>query len=339
MQGARERRVGDHRHVVFLGDAPDLRGDQVLALGHHLGRGARAVVGERDGVVRGVGDDDVGVGNRRHHARAGGLHLTAALRGSDLGGDPVLAGLVFDFLLGHHQLLLVAVALPRVVDQPDQQVGEGGVLGDAEGLCPASAARPSGGMPTMAASGVSPGSSASAATPPTMATLTTALIASKTALAPSRFFRPEAGLMPLKSGLSACALGLKPTCATPPRTPPSRHAPKTGAIAKATVETRRMQQVVEPCRGRGLRRVGDRAEGDVEHRRARVRDPRPHHARSRTARRRATTAPLRSLLRATWPFSRARLRCLGVAFSVRSSRGIVQATCSEPRAAPTLTES
>jgi hypothetical protein len=36
-----------------------------------------------------------------------------------------------------------------------------------------------------------------------------------------------------------------------------------------------------------------------------------------------TTEPPRSLLRATWPFSRARLRCLGVAFSVRSSRGIV----------------
>ena len=52
-----------------------------------------------------------------------------------------------------------------------------------------------------------------------------------------------------------------------------------------------------------------------------------------------TTEPPRSGLRATCPFSRARLRCLGVAFSVRSSLGMCQATCSAPSASPTLTES
>ena len=34
-----------------------------------------------------------------------------------------------------------------------------------------------------------------------------------------------------------CALGLKPTCATPASTPASRHAPATGATATATVES------------------------------------------------------------------------------------------------------
>ena len=43
--------------------------------------------------------------------------------------------------------------------------------------------------------------------------------------------------------------------------------------------------------------------------------------RSRAARRRARASRSRSGLRATCPFSRARLRCLAVGFSVRSSRG------------------
>ena len=111
----------------------------------HLGGGAGAVVDERDGEVGGVGDDDVGVGNGGHHARPGELHLAAAQRGFDLGGDAVLADLVLDLLLGHLQLLLVTVAPPGVVDDADGEVGEGGVLGDGESALPGDRAERHGG--------------------------------------------------------------------------------------------------------------------------------------------------------------------------------------------------
>ena len=99
MQRARERRVGDDRHVVLFGEAADLQRDQVLALGDHLGGDAGAVVAQRDRVVGGVGDHHVGLGDRGHHPRAGELRAAAAQRRLDLGGQPVLAHLVLSSCL------------------------------------------------------------------------------------------------------------------------------------------------------------------------------------------------------------------------------------------------
>ena len=73
-------------------------------------------VAQRDGVVRRVGDDDVGGRDRVHHARAGQLGGAAALQRLDLGGQLLLLVLVLDLLLVHPQLLLVLPALVGEVD-------------------------------------------------------------------------------------------------------------------------------------------------------------------------------------------------------------------------------
>jgi hypothetical protein len=136
VQGARQRWIANDRHIMLFGQASDLGGDQVLALGDHLRRRARAVVAQRHREMGRVGDDHVGAGDRGHHAHTRGLLLAAPERRLDLGRDPVLTRLVLDLLLGHFQLLLIAAAPPGVVDQADQQIGEGGALGDRHRAVP-----------------------------------------------------------------------------------------------------------------------------------------------------------------------------------------------------------
>ena len=85
---------------------------------------------------------------------------------------PYWRSLVLDLLLGHHQLLLVAAPLPGVVDDADQQVGEGGALRDRERAVPARHAERQRRRCRPRRRGLSfPGSSASAATAPTTADL------------------------------------------------------------------------------------------------------------------------------------------------------------------------
>src|ERR1022692_429346 len=178
-----------------------------------------------------------------------------------------------------------------------------------------------GGIPTLAARAVRPGSSASPATRPTVATFAIALIASNTAFGPSRLRAPEMGFMRRKSGFSEWAVGLKPTCATPPSTPASMQVPATGATVRAIVESAECSSPLSPAAlvawaGWAISLSISR---NVEAAESTIRRPIKLSA-SRPAIK--TTEPPRSGLRATWPFSRARLRCLGVAFSVRSSRAI-----------------
>ena len=82
------------------------------------GAGSGRGVAQGDRVVGRVGDDDVGVGDRGHHAADGHLALAALELALDLGVDVLLLGLAPDLVLGHAE---VALVLPALVDE----VGDG----------------------------------------------------------------------------------------------------------------------------------------------------------------------------------------------------------------------
>ena len=68
IQRAGQRHVFDDRNVVLAGDFPDPERDVVHALGHADRRRHAALVGQRDRIVRRVGDDDRGLRHRSHQA-------------------------------------------------------------------------------------------------------------------------------------------------------------------------------------------------------------------------------------------------------------------------------
>src|SRR5207247_7102347 len=67
VQRAGERGIRDHRYTVVGRELADLERDEVLALGHDLGRRRAAVVAQRDRVVRRVGDHDLRGPAPAHH--------------------------------------------------------------------------------------------------------------------------------------------------------------------------------------------------------------------------------------------------------------------------------
>ena len=76
----RQRLVFQDRHLMLVRDFPDALRVQADALGHDF-RGAHgfAVVTQRDGDVRGVGDDDIGLG---HFGQRLGLAEVRRFRGA-----------------------------------------------------------------------------------------------------------------------------------------------------------------------------------------------------------------------------------------------------------------
>ncbi len=216
-----------HRHAVLLGRLADRRGDEVDALGDHLGRGLGAVVAERDREVGRVRDDDVG-GRRRRPACAGGpcwnwrrriapLHLRR-----DVGWRASCLHLV----LGHPQRLLVAVALPGEVDDP--RAGANAThTPKASGIDrrrPASSAISSGGMPDEAAQRRQLRPDRDRTRPrATTAVLTIALPRlEQAACGPNRRLKPARGSIRENCGLSAAVVILGRTCSTLATTPRDR---------------------------------------------------------------------------------------------------------------------
>ena len=110
---------------MLAGDFADRRRDQVDALGDHDRRAhALLVVLQRDGEVRRVRDDHVGLRHFLHHALA--RHLLLHLADAALHFGRAFAFLVFlaDFLAAHAHLLGVLPQLIRHVEaRDDQQAG------------------------------------------------------------------------------------------------------------------------------------------------------------------------------------------------------------------------
>jgi hypothetical protein len=115
-EALRERLVLDERHPVLECAFLDALREVIAALGQNTRRRHRfALVFERDGVVRRVGDDDSGLGHIVEHATARELALQAAHASLDLGAALVLARFVADFLSRHLQARQPAVALQPVI--------------------------------------------------------------------------------------------------------------------------------------------------------------------------------------------------------------------------------
>jgi hypothetical protein len=190
-------------------------------------------------------------------------------------------------------------------------------------------------IPTIWPTFASCGTSASATTAATTATLATAFPDSNTIRGPNTFLIPVAGLMRLMSGLIAPSEGRMPTCAMFAISPAAMHTAAIGAtVASITcipVSNRpwRPAAVAIAC-GRAiswnialiawpasLTIVGASDEIAI----------RPAIS---------TSAPLKSVLLATWPFFRASVRRFGVAFSVLSAFAIgAQPICSAWSPSPT----
>ena len=180
--------------------------------------------------------------------------------------------------------------------------------------CPTMGSSTAAGVPTSAASSSSFGRSVSSAMAPTATILTIDLPLSNSAWVPKICFAPWSGLSFFGSGLSASGEGLKPTWPTLISTPATRHTAAIGASEYSQAEPTMPKicgtvsaptvsgWLMSPSRSRvacDIRRIIPGANAE-----------RASSAASRT------TAPLRSIDRATWPFLRASSRFLGVAFSV-----------------------
>ncbi len=189
-------------------------------------------------------------------------------------------------------------------------------------------------MPTSAASVVRPGRIASAATPATSATLVTALSASKRMLGPNRLRAPEMGLIRLKSSASALGAGRNPTWAAPAKRPAPRQIAAIGPTVSASVLTPTSISECSPLAVVALAGVAISAR--ISRKAAwaapTTEGPSSVIANSPPA---STSEPPTSAERAICPFLRARSRCLGVGFSVRSSCAMAYPTCRAPSAAPT----
>jgi hypothetical protein len=122
--------------------------------------------------------------------------------------------------------------------------------------------------------------------------------------------------MRLKSGLSALPEGRRPTMPTLAATPASMQASAIGATASSVALPASIISMPMPCLetmlGSEIRSMAPRITPPM-----RCTSPGPAEPIAMMPAI-STTAPWRSVERATWPFSRASLRFLGVAFSVFS---------------------
>ena len=194
-----------------------------------------------------------------------------------------------------------------------------------------------------------PGISASPATSPTAAILATALSVSKMTLGPKTLRAPESGLIRLKSSFSAWGWGRKPTWAAPASSPAPRQSAAIGPTPRAIVETAVSIRPFNPAALVAC--VGFAISARIWRKAASPELAMCGPSKLTPARPAASTSePPTSAERATCPSLRARSRCLGVAFSVRSSWGMLRspapaahraghhATCRAPSAAPTLVD-
>ena len=117
--------IFDHRDFVFGGEGFDSAGESVFAFGQdHGGFIATAFVFEGDGVVGGVGDDDIGGGDGAEHLF---LHqATSHLPHGHFGFGVTLGLALFfgDLVAGHHEVVLSFAELVGVVDGGDGTEGE-----------------------------------------------------------------------------------------------------------------------------------------------------------------------------------------------------------------------
>src|SRR3569623_1203035 len=105
VNGPRQRRRGNDRHVVGMSGGADLEGDEIGALRHLGGRThSILIIFERDGVVTGIGDHHVGLLYVVHHASARQLALNGANTTTHLEIALGLLALLAHFLEGQIQL-------------------------------------------------------------------------------------------------------------------------------------------------------------------------------------------------------------------------------------------
>ncbi|MNN29229.1 hypothetical protein D3C81_1428230 [compost metagenome] len=121
VQRAGQRRRFEHRHAVLGAQLADARGDQLGALGHHLGRAHAAVlVGQRHGIVGRVSDDHVGGRHLAHHPPPRHRLLLGADAPLDVRITLGLLVLLAQVFLAHAQLLGMAPQLVGHVDADHQ---------------------------------------------------------------------------------------------------------------------------------------------------------------------------------------------------------------------------
>ena len=122
IQDPGQRRGLDNGHAVLLAQLADHGGDVVHTFGHHTRRViAAAVVLERHGEMRGVGDDDIGLGDGLHHPPPRGGLLQLADAAFNLGPAFRFLELIADFLPRHLQLFGVVEHLERRIHHRDQK--------------------------------------------------------------------------------------------------------------------------------------------------------------------------------------------------------------------------
>ena len=108
IERARQGRRFEHRDVMLRGDFADSQSEQVRALRNHAGRALLAIlIFQRDRVMRGVGDDDVRLGDFGHHAPPGNLALLGAYPALDLRVAFRFFCFLPCFFLGHPELAVM----------------------------------------------------------------------------------------------------------------------------------------------------------------------------------------------------------------------------------------
>ena len=132
VQRPRQRWVRDQRHAGCLGRGADARGQLIHALRYHLGRGITAQIGQRDGVMGGVGYDDRRLGHRRHHPLPRTAFPDLATTGAHMGIAVALLHLVPQFLPRHPQHLQVPRMHPHQVEHRDRREGRQGRAGQPQ---------------------------------------------------------------------------------------------------------------------------------------------------------------------------------------------------------------
>ncbi len=107
---------------MFVGDLANLQGNEVRTLGQQQRRAPLLrVVLERHGIVRRVGNDDIGFGDRSHHPALRSFALELADTLLDLRLTFAVLVLVAHFLLGHEHFLVRLPQLDRYVRRRNQQ--------------------------------------------------------------------------------------------------------------------------------------------------------------------------------------------------------------------------
>ncbi len=118
IERSRQRRILDNRHARPARLGLDLFGQQVAALGHHLGRfHGHEIEAQRDRIMRGIGQHHGRLRHIRLHAPAAHLPLQIANAAANLRTALGLLELVAQILAAHLQPRFPALPLHQVVNR------------------------------------------------------------------------------------------------------------------------------------------------------------------------------------------------------------------------------